>query len=638
MQSKNVTLAGPKSARALLVSGVAASGLILASVAAALAEIPAARLFRPLVGNWNHTLSHDGSRMIVTRQWSGGQAIDVIDADTGRPHGLAPRRFLRASWGSSNNIVYANDRMGRVLRVAVDRVEEAKWVDLAPLAGWQAVRWPTPDHPFLMVRALKERNRLYRCDPRPEISGRAKCESVADGAPSLDNRFEWLLTADGRAAARLRLAPSGRFAFEAPDTEGSWEEVFVFDAGTWLSLLGPVRPDGTVWALSNRGRDRQAVVVLDVRTGAEKVFHRDARFDVRWANLAADDGRPLVAFSDPGYQKIRYFDDRARRAFEALYREVGRPAQLGVISGDRAGRYLTVPVFDERVVRAEYLLDLEAGSARRLSVSSLAVPGGAFSSTEPVDFEARDGRRIFGYLTRPLRVGAIRPPMLLMLHGGPWLRYLWSYDATTQFFASRGFSVLKLNYRGSAGYNRGYGEAARGKFPDAVLDDIRDAVEWAYDRGHAERGKVALYGPSFGGFLVLAALARDPEVFAAGIAVNPIADAVAFWKRDWRHPGHRALWQHWFGSPDFPGEVLAATSPLLTHGGITAPVLLVAGLKDKRVPATHLQRLHNRLMKAGKTSQLIAYKHGRHAVATFGTSKLIEMHESMLGFLQRHVR
>ena len=618
------------------ILAVAAAGLILTPALATPDPIPADRLFGVPLNPGNHSLSHDGSRMIVTQFGSSGRAIDVIDTGTGRSHGLTGRGFPLAIWGENSNVIYAWDRTGTVFRERVDRRDRTRPIDIAPLRHWQPVRWPSPQHPFLMVQASKEQNRLYRCDPPPEVGGVAGCAPVADGAPSLDDHFQWLLNRDGRAAARLRLAPTGRFVFEAPDAAGSWKQTLVPDAGTVLTPLGPVRPGGTVWALSNRGRDRVSLVELDVRTAAEKVFYRDERFDLNWAEFSPE-GEPLVAYSDPGYQSIHYFDDRVRRGIEAVFGEAGRPSRIAILSAARGGRYLTVAATNDRKVWTEYLVDLEAGSARRLSESKLARLGHPFAPTEPVAFTARDGRRIYGYLTRPLGVDG-PAPLLIMLHGGPRARYFWSFDATVQFFASRGYGVLKLNYRGSAGYDRAYLEMARGELGGAVLDDILDAAAWARESGHAARGRIALYGGSFGGFLVLAALARDPHAYWAGIALNSVTDAVAFWKEEWRNAHSRTWWQHWLGSEAFPADMLSRISPLENHAVIAAPVLLIAGLKDDRVAYSHSRRMHERLEAAGKTSQLIAYRSAGHDLSRAPASANIGMHESMFAFLQRHMR
>ena len=108
---------------------------------------------------------------------------------------------------------------------------------------------------------------------------------------------------------------------------------------------------------------------------------------------------------------------------------------------------------------------------------------------------------------------------MLKVHGGPWRRDIWLYDATTQFLANRGYAVLEVNFRGSRGFGRKFIELSRRDFGGRMQEDLLDGVEWAIREGYADPENVAVLGASYGGYAVLTALTQTPTKFAAGINV-----------------------------------------------------------------------------------------------------------------------
>ena len=169
-------------------------------------------------------------------------------------------------------------------------------------------------------------------------------------------------------------------------------------------------------------------------------------------------------------------------------------------------------------------------------------------------------------------------------------------------------AVLLLNYRGSSGYNRDYWRAGNGEVFGAIVDDVLDAADWAISAGHTARDRIALFGGSFGGLLTLAVVAREPGAFRVGIAINAITDAVEFWKKEWRSRYARITWRLLFESSDFPEELPARESPLNNYRNIAAPLLLIAGGMDKRVPPTHSRKMFRLLKEDGGETELVEHE------------------------------
>ena len=172
-------------------------------------------------------------------------------------------------------------------------------------------------------------------------------------------------------------------------------------------------------------------------------------------------GTPLLVSYNPDYQVVVHFHDKLKAAYEALYEKVGKPSRIDLASIDLMAKSAVVQVANPQLYSSWYLLDLEKNTSRELSVLAgvvSAVP------SRPITIPARDGLKLYGYLTLPQDPQAPHPaPMILMLHGGPWSRDFWPASALVQFLASKGYAVLRLNYRGSLGYDRSFLAAERGR-------------------------------------------------------------------------------------------------------------------------------------------------------------------------------
>ena len=589
-------------------------------------------------------LSYDGTKMIVMRDHEGGAFFDVVETASGRSFALLEHSFIRAVWGESSEIAYAVDKHKRIYRLSLgpdaERIEEIALTgpEAIPADAAPAVlHFPSPTTPFLLAITSRGRQPLYRCDVSTG-SGKqilkTQCQvSIEDGRGV---RY-WLMSANGRIAARIKEAPTGEYVFQTLTSSGEWASLFDYTpVYTELTPIGFVQQDGAVWALSNRQRERVALVRLNVETGEEQVFFEHGRHDLTKAMFLFDKdgmGTPLLVSYNPGYQVVVHFHDGLEAAYEALHEKVGKPSRMDLASMDMMTTSAIVEVANPKLHRSWYLLDLEKNTARELSGSALASYRHPPSPSRPVTFPARDGLQLYGYLTLPQDPEAPRPsPMILTLHGGPWLRYFWPDSALDQFLASKGYAVLRLNYRGSRGYERSFFEAGNGALFGSMQHDVLDAAEWAIANGHAKRDGIVLLGGSFGGFLTLVMLAHHPDRFRAGIAINAVTDAVAFWKTDWLLPRRRVLWREFLGSRDLPVLALAEISPINNTDRIVVPVQLIAGGRDERVPVSQSQEMFHLLKEGDKTVELVEFERASHTITN---PKIVSSIET---FLEKHLR
>jgi dipeptidyl aminopeptidase/acylaminoacyl peptidase len=135
----------------------------------------------------------------------------------------------------------------------------------------------------------------------------------------------------------------------------------------------------------------------------------------------------------------------------------------------------------------------------------------------PVGFPARDGLPLHGFLILAVGIEPMNLPLVLLVHGGPWMHDAWGYNRAVQFLASLGYAVLQVNFRGSTGCGRRHVTAAIGEFAGAMHDDLIDAVDWAIAQGYADPDRVAIAGSSYGGYAALVGVTVTPDRFAAAV-------------------------------------------------------------------------------------------------------------------------
>jgi len=277
---------------------------------------------------------------------------------------------------------------------------------------------------------------------------------------------------------------------------------------------------------------------------------------------------------------------------------------------------ITFALKSDRSDEEVHFLNRVTRELKMLAEPAMAAHREHLADMEPVTFPARDGLTIHGLLTLPPGTEGLRP-MVLLVHGGPWARDLWGYDATVQFLANRGYAVLQVNYRGSSGFGRDYLLAGVREFGRKMHDDLIDGVRWAVARGIADAKKVAIMGASYGGYATLSGLAFTPDVFVAGVNRVGIADMISlrtdmppYW-----HP-YAGVLSRFYGDPDNPGErrVMADRSPLTRVDAIRAPLLVIHGGNDVRVRRDHSDRIVAALKARDHDVEYILFEDEGHGI------------------------
>jgi len=283
------------------------------------------------------------------------------------------------------------------------------------------------------------------------------------------------------------------------------------------------------------------------------------------------------------------------------------------------------------------LLDSEKRSFTQLARYSSKINPAQMAPTLAVKYSARDGLLIHGYLTAPVGHPPKNLPLVVMPHGGPWVRDIWGYDPLVQLLANRGYAVLQMNYRGSTGYGDELYQNARREIGGKIQDDIEDATRWAITAGVADPKRIAIVGQSYGGYSTLFGLGHNPDLYRCGISIAGVTDWSAFLEdsdvADYKSASR--YWREQLGDPGKDKEKLRAASPVNFADKITAPVLIIQGKEDKRVPPDQARRMIAALVKAGRKPENIFISKLGH---NYGNEKQrTEIYKAVVAFLEKNL-
>jgi dipeptidyl aminopeptidase/acylaminoacyl peptidase len=203
--------------------------------------------------------------------------------------------------------------------------------------------------------------------------------------------------------------------------------------------------------------------------------------------------------------------------------------------------------------------------------------------------------------------------VVVVIHGGPESQYRPSFAPVTQYLVAHGFAVVAPNVRGSTGYGRRY------QHLDDVekrLDSVADLAalhDWLATQPDLDESRAALYGGSYGGYMTLAGLAMQPERWAAGVDIVGMSNLVTFLENtaDWR----RAFREREYGSLEHDRELLLEASPITHVEDLRAPLFIVHGANDPRVPLSEAEQIHEVLTGQGVRCELLVYDDEGHGLS-----------------------
>ncbi len=396
-------------------------------------------------------------------------------------------------------------------------------------------------------------------------------------------------------------------------------------------------PDGeSLYVSTDRDTDTLHLARLDLDTREWSVVVDGGEWNVDGAAIDEDSGRVVYSRNVDGYTELTVGEFADPDTIET-FPDPDLPGGVagGVSFTDDAGHF-AVTVTGSADNTNVYVVDVETGEAERWTNAATAgVPRESFREPELIHYETFDGREIPAFFTLPegAEDASSGVPVVVDIHGGPESQRRPSFSGVTQYLLHHGYAVFEPNVRGSAGYGKAYGHLDDVEKRMDSVADIEAAVEWLHDHPTVDDDRIVAYGGSYGGFMVLASVTEYPDLWAAGVDVVGIANFVTFLENtgEWR----RKLREAEYGSLEEDREFLESISPSNNIENIEAPLFVLHGENDPRVPVGEAEQIVEKAREQGVPVRKLIFDDEGH-----GFSKLenrIEAYTAIVDFLEEHV-
>ena len=486
--------------------------------------------------------------------------------------------------------------------------------------------------------------------------GRSFYVQMNDRDPRFFDLYE--ISADGYARTKLfendrayqirAVSPDRRYVAMSRIHDNATKHCYVYDRQA--QALRQITPEGPVacepqafaaegsvlYYTTDDGGEFAFLVRQDLATGDRRTVFRPERWDVSGAALSTDN-RHLVVSVNENARSRPYLLDAA--TLEPVPFDNPAPeASVGLLPAN-GGPLVALSVSSGNTPGDVYVQNLESGE-RRLLLRAQApqVEAADLVAGEVVRFRSYDGVEVPGILYVPHGAErGDRRPAVIHVHGGPGDESRIGYRPLMQYLVNHGYVVFEINNRGSSGSGRTFYHMDDRRHGSADLDDVVAAKAMLGDTGFVDVDRIAVQGQSYGGYMVLAALAFRPEAFAAGVDIYGVSN----WPRllantpSWWEDLRRLLFTE-VGDPEQDADYLRSISPVFHADRIRRPLLVLQGQNDPRVLPVESEDIVERVRANGVPVEYLAFPDEGHGFRK--KANQIVAYRTILRFLDRHLR
>ena len=585
-----------------------------------------------------YLLSPDGKTLSYLAPWETRLNIWVRPTAGGEPKRLTSekdRDIREFFWKGNDYLVYAQDTKGdenfHLLRVNL-KTGEVK--DLTP---FEKVRANLIDDlsdisPTDFLLEHNKRNKELFDAYRMNVAT-GKMEMVAQNPGHVDH---WVGDHKGRILAATETDGVNATLLTRPDEKAPFKKVLTTNFREHLGVQFFTFDNKQLYAASNIGRDKQAIVTIDPTNGKEtSMVYQNPDVDVD--GLAYSKKRKLLTYVTytTAKQERNYLDPKTEEMFAAMEKKL--PGyEIEEVGNDLDENQFIFAATSDRGPGTRWLFNAKSGEMTELAEVAPWLKEDQLAPMKPIEYTSRDGLTIHGYLTLPLGRDPKNLPVVVNPHGGPWARDAWGYDPEVQFLANRGYAVLQMNFRGSTGYGRKFWEASFKQWGKTMQNDITDGVQWLIKQGVADPKRIAIYGGSYGGYATLAGVTFTPDLYAAAVDYVGPSNMFTFMKTIppyWKP--YLDMFHEMVGDPVKDKELLASESPVMHADQIKTPLFVAQGAQDPRVNKAESDQMVASLKDRGVTVEYMVKDNEGHGF--HNEENKFEFYGAMEKFLDEHL-
>ncbi len=612
---------------------------IVASPAASAADdapIPVRDFFRHPERS-NFRISPDGKTLAFLQPYERRMNVYVQPIAGGEPKRLTnetARDIPDHFWKGPDRLVYVKDFGGdENFHVVAVNKDGSGLKDLTPFDGVRAeIIDQLRDFPDQLLVGLNKRNKevfdAYRLDLRT-----GELELIAENPGNITS---WLADHAGNIRGAQTTDGVNTSFLYRDGASGPFRTVLTTSFRDSFSPLFFTFDNKSLYAASNLGRDKQAIVLVDPATAKEqKVLFGHPDVDVDGLSFSRK-RKVLTTISYVTWKPQRKFlDAETEKLFAALEKQL--PGyEFGIQSTTDDEDRFVVAAYNDRTPGARYLYDSRADKLTKLGDIAPWLPETKMATMKPIEYKSRDGLTINGYITLPNGKEPKNLPVIVNPHGGPWARDVWGWNPEVQMLANRGYAVLQMNFRGSTGYGRSFWQASFKQWGLKMQDDISDGVNYLVKEGIADPKRICIYGGSYGGYATLAGVTYTPDLYACAVDYVGVSNLFTFlntippyWKPflDMMH--------EMVGEPEKDKALLTATSPALNADRIKTPLFIAQGARDPRVNIDEANQMVKALKARGVDVPYMVKENEGHGFRN--EENQFDFYEAMERFLAKYL-
>lgn len=615
------------------------------------ADIPA-EAFAALPSFSHGRLSPNGKKIAYFREDDGRRSIVVTNIDERTSFKVNPQEkgstYYNMRWANDTHLLIdisfsgkRSDFRGqitqtRVLSLDLERSKftwlgkpKKKYGETQRVSQLERVIDILPDDPnHILIQLDLDLNgnaEVYRADVR---NGRRT--TVQRPHAGIQNWYS-----DYNSNVRLGFGYNGKKRVaKFKNSDGKWTDIENLSWSQYYDIEGFTNNPSIVYASGYSDKGIQGLYRLNIETGQvlDTVFEDDT-YDIHGAIEHPGSGKIAgVAYTDHFYR--RYFFDNELQKIQASL-DAALPGMVNTIFDYAPERdWYLVLVENAQTPGMYFIFDRPEKKLFKIADVRPEINHNMMALTKSINIPMRDGMKVRTYLTIPnnIKGNPDKLPTILLPHGGPTARDSAEWDYEAQFYASRGYLVVKPNFRGSTGYGAVFEAMGKKQWGGLMQDDVTDATKFLINKGYADPERICIVGNSYGGYAALMGVIKEPGLYKCAVSVNGVADLVRLKAGDRRNTIGGSTWIKRMG---LEGEDDKTVSPHHRAEDVSAPVLLIAAKDDARVPYLMSKALNKRLRKLGKDSKYVQLKEGTHNMITAG-SRLKSLKATMK-FVQHHI-
>ncbi len=432
---------------------------------------------------------------------------------------------------------------------------------------------------------------LYRNDSAYSVAGLSKSENYLALTKSITTNKNECFVLNRKSGNMIRISNSG---------EANWNPMAI------------EKNDSLLYYTTNDGSEFSYLVRYNLQTGkSEKIY--STSWDVVDMTLSENEKYHTITINEDGKNKVLLFDHASGRQLEFPAIADGDIESV-LISPSEKNMLLTVG--SSRTPHNLFVYNFEKKEIRQLTQTlNREIRPDDLVSAEIVRFKSFDGLDIPAIYYKPLQADASHPvPAIVWVHGGPGGQSRAGFSNQIQFLVNHGYAVLAVNNRGSSGYGKTFFKLDDKKHGEGDLMDCVYGKKWLASRDYIDSSRIAIEGGSYGGCMVLTALAFHPEEFKAGVDLFGVAN----WLRTLRsippywESFRKALYEE-MGDPNGPDSVmLRRTSPLFNYQKINKPLIVFQGSNDVRVLPVESEEIVAGVKRNGVPVEYVVYPNEGH--------------------------